>query len=272
MTNQITNYANIFLSKRKNTTYTTSFYDELLQPKNIPALNDFLLSTKDIRIFDNFTIEECEYILRKGITTDIKDSRGKNIWFNIKSTAVANIFYRYNQNINMPDEQGNVPVKYARTEMLNFFISRGVKLDYVNKKGCNLLWFSHEKETELLLKYGLNVNHTNKDGENCLFIKSFNIMDVSDIREHHYLSKAKTNILIKNNIDINIKDVNNRNALIGLEGLHSDIIKTLIENGIDYEGYSLPDELQDFISNFEKKKLQSSIVMKNNKKPDSKRL
>jgi len=272
MTNLTTHYENIFLNKQKNITYNTSFYDELLKPENIPSLNDFLLSTGNIKIFDNFTTEECRYILSKGITADIKNKRGQNIWFNIKSAAVAKVFYEYNRDIDMSDERGNVPVKHARAEMLNFFISKGVNLNYVNKKGCNLLWFSHDKETEILLKHGLNVNHTNKSGESCLFMKPVHLMHVSDIREFYYLSKAKANILIKKNIDINIKDINNKNALIGLTEPDSDIIKTLIENGIEYEGYSLPEKLQDFIVNLEKKKLQASTVIKNDKKAEPKRL
>lgn len=270
MSTETAYYESIFLNKKKYITYNTSFYDSLLKTENIDSINEFLLSANNIRIFNNFTKEECAYILKKGVTTNIKNTRGQNIWFGIKNAGIAKVVYGYNSDINMPDEKGNVPVKSACAEMLNFFISKGVSLDYINENGCNLLWFSKEKETQILLKNGVNINHRNNMGETCLFIKS--CMSVNEMREHYYLSKPKAKILIKNNIDINSKNINNKNALVGLEGLHSDIIKILIENGIDYEGYVIPPELRDFISNREKEKLTDSIFIKNNRKPDMKRL
>lgn len=246
---------NVFFEKKKNIAYSDVFLDELMQSQNIQYINDFLLSKEKPEVWNNFNVQECAYMLKKGLTSEIKCRNGQNIWFFIHDIPKAKIFYEYNKNIDECDNKGNVPVLNAKVEMLKFFISKGVKLDYHNKKGCNLLWFSGAKETRVLLNNGVDIHHLNHKGETCLFKNSE--FTIEDLMEHYLLDKAKCKVLLRNNINVNITNNRNVNALSQIKDI--DMILLLVDAGINTEGYNLPEKVNEYIAKKQKGELIISL-------------
>ncbi|HFK6955907.1 TPA: hypothetical protein ACG0M5_003365 [Enterobacter hormaechei subsp. steigerwaltii] len=93
--------------------------------------------------------------------------------------------------------------------------------------GNNALWGADEDKTSWLIKHGININHTNGDDFNVLFVTGNTI--------------SKIKILVEHGIDINHVDRDGFNALFHFNHYPElEITKHLLKIGIDTDMYKGP--------------------------------
>lgn len=112
-----------------------------------------------------------------------------------------------NFDINIKDESGNSLLFGASYKNIIFLIEQGIDVNITNKIGENALFYAFKAaEIKKLINAGINVNQLDFNNRNCLFMKD-------GIESLH---KENVRLLIKAGLDINHIDNDGRNILFSL--------------------------------------------------------
>lgn len=116
-------------------------------------------------------------------------------------------------------------------QMVEKLIKAGADVNLALDGGQIALFYADAEKSNVLLKYGADVNHTDELGRNALMVP-------------YALSVEKAQLLIKNGIDVNHRDNTGETAL--MQATDYNIVRLLVENGADLSaeddfGYGVMD-------------------------------
>lgn len=172
-------------------------------------------------------------------------------------------------NFDIVDKAGdNLLFRISNKEKAEFLIRKGVNPFHSNKSGRNTLYDSVYEVAELLLAKGVDVNNVDSFGKTLafyvrdldflkmLFEHGFNAVNQKSVfKEETALFEAdakKSQLLIEHNIDVNIKNNKQANALFSCGKYETEKLEILLKAGIEIDNnhglyQELPDEHKNII-------------------------
>lgn len=178
----------------------------------------------------NGYLESCKILLRNGAKVNKKDDFGRTALMDANNLKVIRFLLKNGAEIRLRDQYGNDP----------FLLSA---------ESYNI------EKAKLLLELGININTVNKLKQTAL-MKAILSCTVNDKLKMKYVE-----ILLKNKIDVNLKDKDNKTAyILSKERGYSNIANLLLKYGAYKEEYKLdPNSLITALVNKNYKRAKEMI-------------
>lgn len=171
-------------------------------------------------------IKELKRVLK--INKNITDSDGRNLYFYLKNKDMFNLCLE-NKVAIKNDYCDNTPLFFCEDpEVFTLFINNGVNPKHKNMNGQNALFFTNAKCSEILLKYGVDVNDLDKDRNNALIYA-----EKVSLKLGEYLKKK--DFLIKNGLDIKHTNIKGLGYINQVNYFTPELIDFLLKNKVSFD-------------------------------------
>lgn len=171
-------------------------------------------------------IKELKRVLK--INKDVTDSDGRNLYFYVKNKDMFNLCLE-NKVVIKNDYYDNTPLFFCEEpEVFTLFINNGVNPKYKNMNGQSALFFTNTKCSEILLKYGVDVNDLDKDKNNALIYA-----EKVSLKGGEYLKKK--DLLIKNGLDIKHTNIKGVGYINQVNYFTPELIDFLLKNKVSFD-------------------------------------